>query len=231
MVSAIIVAAGNSVRMGGKARKQYLDLDGIPILARTIMAFNACSEIDQIHIVIPESDIRFCKQNILSCIRMQKPVMMVAGGKERQHSVYNGLLAIKDKTSLVVIHDGVRPFISSQDISVCIEGAKQFGACIMGVPVQETLKKSIPEEYYIEKTIDRKGVWLAQTPQAFSYELIVNAHRAAIKDGFIGTDDALLLERIGRPVRIVKGNKFNIKITTPDDLLFAEVLCKMGRSG
>lgn len=228
MVSAIIVAGGNGVRMGGDVRKQYLYLNGIPILARTAMVFNACNEIHRIFIVVPQADIDFCSLNIITRIQMQKPVMMVPGGKERCHSVYNGLSAMDNDTSVVVVHDGVRPFISASDISECIAGAKQFGACIMGVPVHETLKKTFPGEFRIEKTIDRQDVWFALTPQAFSYELLLDAHRAAIKDGVSATDDALLVERMGQPVRVITGKKFNIKITTPEDLLFAEILCKIG---
>jgi 2-C-methyl-D-erythritol 4-phosphate cytidylyltransferase len=231
MVSAVIVAGGRSVRMGGKVKKQYLDLSGIPVLARTLMVFHACPGIDRIIIVIPEEDIPFCKKNILSRIQEKTPARIVAGGKERQQSVYKGLIAVEDKTSIVVIHDGVRPFITPEDISLCSEGARHFGACIMAVPVQETLKKTVPGKAYIEKTLDRKDTWLAQTPQAFSYPLILNAHETAVIEEFEGTDDASLVERIGQPVKIVSGSRFNIKITTPDDLVLGETLCKIGIPG
>ncbi|MFO7963609.1 MAG: 2-C-methyl-D-erythritol 4-phosphate cytidylyltransferase [Desulfobacterales bacterium] len=225
---AIIVAGGSSVRMGKDIRKPYLHLDGIPILARTIAAFNSCNDIDGIYVVVPEGDMPFCRRNILSRIRMKKPIDMVGGGRERQQSVYHALAVIEDRSSLIVVHDGVRPFITPNGISRCIAGAEPTGACITAVPVQETLKRiQFSDDSRIEKTIDRKDIWIAQTPQVFSYELILRAHASAIENGFSGTDDASLVERLGRPVRVVEGSRFNIKITTPDDLLFAEAICRM----
>jgi 2-C-methyl-D-erythritol 4-phosphate cytidylyltransferase len=223
MVSAIIVAAGKGVRMNGTVRKQYMDLAGRPILAYSLMAFDECIKIDSIFLVIPEEDIEYCQKNILSLLKLKKKVNIVYGGSERQDSVYNGLKALDDKTDMVVIHDGVRPFINSEQIIACIIGAKETGACILGMPASDTLKR-VGKSGIIEKTLARDAVWMAQTPQAFQYHLIIKAHEKAWQDGYIGTDDALLVERLGVSVKIINGSKSNIKITNREDLKLARAL-------
>ena len=223
MVSAIIVAAGKGIRMNDTTRKQYLDLAGRPILAHSVMAFDACDLIDKIFLVIPKEDIEYCRKNILPVLELKNGVDLVFGGEKRQDSVYNGLQAIDKKTDTVVIHDGVRPFIQPDELESCILGARKFGACILGIPAGDTIKH-VGKSGFIEKTLARDSIWLAQTPQAFKYELIIRAHETARRDGYTGSDDASLVERLGIGVKIIKGSKNNIKITVREDLVVAQAM-------
>jgi 2-C-methyl-D-erythritol 4-phosphate cytidylyltransferase len=156
-------------------------------------------------------------------MQLQTPVSLVAGGVERQASVYNGLTAVIPGTEYVAIHDGVRPFIQPEMIEACLDGARQTGACILGVPLTDTLKQ-VNMKGIIETTLSRHSMWRAQTPQAFSYKLIRDAHERARQKGVTGTDDAELLEKAGHPIKIINGSGFNLKITTPDDLKLAEII-------
>jgi len=223
MVSAIIVAAGKGVRMKGRMRKQYLDLSGRPVLGHSVMTFDACSLIDEIFIVVPEDEIDYCQNNIVSLLDLKTRVNLIPGGVQRQDSVYNGLQAIDKNTGTVVIHDGVRPFIHPEKLTACIFGAKDFGACILAIPASDTLKR-VNKSGVIESTLFRENIWLAQTPQAFRYGLIVKAHETARRDGYTGTDDASLVERLGKDVKIINGSKFNIKITNQEDLDLARAM-------
>ncbi|OQX21362.1 MAG: 2-C-methyl-D-erythritol 4-phosphate cytidylyltransferase [Desulfobacteraceae bacterium IS3] len=221
-VSAIIVAGGKGIRMGGAVRKQYMTLGERPVLGHTLAVFDAHEEIDKIFLVIPKDDFDFCRE-ILSSLRLQKEATLVPGGAARQDSVYNGLSAANDTGGIVLIHDGVRPFVSAEQITACISSARECGACILGIPVHDTLKQ-IKHNDYIEKTLDRETVWLAQTPQAFQYDLIRNAYKIAKKEGYTGTDDASLLERLGKKVKIISGSRYNIKITTREDMKLAKAI-------
>lgn len=223
MVSAIIVAAGQGVRMGNSIPKQYLTLGDHPILAYSLMALSVCSSVDTLYLVIPESDMDYCRHNIVRPLKLSTDIQLVSGGPQRQLSVYNGLRKIEDRQGIVVIHDGVRPFVKPEHIKKCIQGARKTGACILAVPVADTLKK-VNGSGFIDSTIERKGVWQAQTPQAFEYDLIIRAHEKARVDGFIASDDALLVERLGHKVKIVTGNRNNLKITTPEDLQIARAM-------
>jgi 2-C-methyl-D-erythritol 4-phosphate cytidylyltransferase len=226
MAYAIIVAGGNGVRMGTDTRKQYLSLANTPIIAHTLQSFDAAESIHQLILVLPKDDIDFIQKSIVSSLKLSTPFRMTAGGKTRQSSVYQGLLMVNDLNGIVAIHDGVRPFILPQEIDRCVETAKSSGACIMGIPVSETIKQ-VNTNDLIQNTIDRSNLWLAQTPQVFQYQMIRKAHDMALKEGFNGTDDAMLVERIGEQVKVLQGNRWNIKITTPDDLLLAEAFLKI----
>lgn len=223
MVSAIIVAAGQGVRMGNSIPKQYLTLGDRPILAYSLMAFSLCSSVDKLYLVIPESDVDYCRHKIVLPLKLSIDIQLVPGGPQRQLSVYNGLRKIEDRQGIVVIHDGARPFVKPEHIQMCILGARETGACILAVPVADTLKK-VNRSGLIDNTIERKGVWQAQTPQAFAYDLIIRAHEKAREDGFIASDDALLVERLDNKVKIVTGNRNNLKITTPEDLQIAQAM-------
>jgi 2-C-methyl-D-erythritol 4-phosphate cytidylyltransferase len=223
MVSAIIVAAGKGIRMNDKTRKQYLDLAGRPILAYSVMAFDACDLIDKIFLVIPKEDIEYCRKNIIPLLELKNGLDLIPGGEERQNSVYNALQAMDKKTDTVVVHDGVRPFIQPEKLESCILGARKFGACILGIPAGDTIK-CVDKSGFIEKTLERESIWLAQTPQAFKYELIKKAHETARHDGYTGSDDSLLVERLGMDVRIINGSKNNIKITVREDLVVARAM-------
>jgi len=227
MVSAIIVAAGQGSRMKGTMRKQYLDLSGRPVLAHSIMTFASCSLVDEILLVIPKEDVEYCQKRILSLLDLKNHINLVHGGDKRQDSVYNGLKAITKNTDTVVIHDGVRPFIHHKDLKECILVSKKYGACILGTPASDTLKR-VDKSEIIETTLSRENVWLAQTPQAFKYDLILKAHEAAQRDGYVGTDDASLVERMGDDVKIINSGRFNIKITKKGDLAIAKAIYDAG---
>ncbi|MBU1712995.1 MAG: 2-C-methyl-D-erythritol 4-phosphate cytidylyltransferase, partial [Proteobacteria bacterium] len=220
--------AGKGIRMKGAVRKQYIEIDGCPVLRRTLKVFDSCRTVDHIILVIPPDDFRLCIDEIISPLKIEKKTDIIAGGSERQDSVYNGLLAVNEKESTVVIHDGVRPFVSPDQIEECVKQAVLHGACILGLPASDTLK-IINGSGYIEKTMKRDAVWLAQTPQAFNYALIKKAHDCARKDGFTGTDDASLVERVGGKVKVINGSINNIKITTPEDLAIAMSIIVSGK--
>jgi 2-C-methyl-D-erythritol 4-phosphate cytidylyltransferase len=223
MVSAIIVSAGKSLRMNTSMRKQYMLLGGYPVLYHALMAMNASSAVDEMILVVPEDDVDFCSKNIIQPANLSKKIRLVSGGSKRQISVYNGLKAVDEKSRIVIIHDGVRPFIRHEQIDACIKGAEESGACILGLPVYDTLK-IVHQSCWINKTIQRDAVWLAQTPQAFQYSLIMRAHENAMAEGLTGTDDASLVEMMGQKVRIIEGTRRNIKITTKEDLEWARML-------
>lgn len=225
MVTAIIVAAGQGRRMAGDRRKQYLSLAGIPILTRTLMVFDRCEAVHQIILVVPQDDFEYCRGSILGPAGLSREIGLVPGGRRRQDSVFNGLNAIDENCSIVIIHDGVRPFVDNEQVIACIDGARESGACILGMPAHETLKQ-VDQSGYIIQTRKRDDIWLAQTPQAFRYDAILKAHERAQAEGFSATDDALLMERAGAAVKIIKGSRANIKITVKEDLEMAHWLLK-----
>lgn len=225
MASAIIVAAGSGLRMKNKIRKQYLHLSGLPILTRTLMAFAAHPRIGSIYLVVAETDFDYCRQMILTAFG-ESDISLVAGGAERQDSVYQGIEAAAD-SEIVVIHDGVRPFVTPDMITACIDEAAACGACIVAIPASDTLKR-VGADRAIEKTVPREAIWMAQTPQAFQRELIRGAYAHAFATKAVFTDDAAVVEHCGKPVRVLEGSPLNIKITTPADLEFARALLAAG---
>lgn len=218
---AIIVAAGNGVRMKTPLRKQYLLLKDRPILAHTLSVFEKCAAISRIFLVVPEKDFDFVHNNILDHCCKNKKIILVAGGKERQESVYNALGALGDDEKFVVVHDGVRPVIVPEMIEDCLLGAVEYGACIMGLAARETIKQ-VNHDHFIQKTLSRDTLWIAQTPQAFECDLLRKAHHKAKAENYHGTDDSSLVERLGIKVKMIAGSPYNIKITTPEDLFLAQ---------
>ena len=227
MNCAIIVAGGSGTRMGSHTPKQYLPLAGKPIMRHTLEVFCASSLIHSIYLVVPSSDADLCAKEIVRPLKSRKTISVVAGGDKRQDSVFNGLKAVGEGTELAVIHDGVRPFLSQQLLSRCVLGAQDHGACIAALPASETLKSGDGSGCVLG-TMDRRHVYSAQTPQVFSFKQILYAHERAYSDGFYGTDDAMLMERLGMKVKIVLGSPFNIKITTPEDLRLSEAIISSG---
>lgn len=223
---ALIVAGGRGRRMGSDLPKQYLSFNGYPILGHTIFAFLKCDAICGIALVVPAADISYCRRHILGHFENPRSIELVPGGAVRQESVYNGLAALRGKAEFVAIHDGVRPFIHPALITRCVEGARACGACMPGIPAVDTLKE-VDAAGVIEKTIDRRRIWYAQTPQAFRFDLIWEAHESARRQGIVETDDAALVERLGEPVRIISGSRLNMKITTPEDLALAPAVMKL----
>ena len=220
---ALIPAAGMGKRMGASINKQYLQLDGMPIVARTISVFEQSPFIDAIYLVIPEAEIPYCREHVIAACGFRKVVEIIPGGKERQNSVMNGLRAMRQHLAdddVVVIHDGVRPLITAELLQESIELARRSDGALVAVPAKDTIKTVC--DGIVINTPDRETLWQAQTPQSFRFGVIFNAHRSAEQDRYIGTDDASLVERMGGAVRIVRGDYRNIKITTPEDLILAE---------
>ena len=224
-VSAVVVAGGKGERMQSDIRKQYLMLDGLPILGRTLLALSEISIIDKIVLAVPETDFDFCIRQIIPLVQNRLPVELVAGGKNRQQSVFNALSVIPDTETIVAIHDGVRPFVPVPQTKTAIRFADQDGACILGLCAVDTLK-SVDRDGYITGTLSRTGVWQAQTPQVFRLRIIRQAHEYARSTGFSGTDDASLVENAGGRVRMIPGSSCNIKITQPEDLVIAMGILK-----
>lgn len=218
--AALVTAAGEGKRMGRDVPKQYLELRGIPILARTLLAFENHPLIDLIVITVPSGHEELCRTRIVTRFNLGKVKEIVAGGTTRQASVYNGLLRL-GKADMVAIHDGVRPLVTADVITETFKAAEVSGAALACAPVSDTIKKK--KGTHLE-TIPRAHLWLAHTPQTFRTDLILQAHKKALEDGFDGTDDAALVERLGHPVTIVEDSADNIKITTSEDLDLAEML-------
>lgn len=219
--SVVIAAAGSGSRMGMNKNKQFLDIAGKPVLARTIQAFENCKLVDEIIIIAAEPEVEYCNKNIVEKYRLRKVKSVICGGEFRQQSVYNGLMQVSSDCDIVLIHDGARPFIDCKSICECIKAAEEAGAACIAVPVKDTIKR-VDDEGFVEGTLDRRCLWAMQTPQAFQYNLIIEAHRNAMIEGYVGTDDAVLVERIGHRVKLVTGSYYNIKITTKEDLAIAE---------
>lgn len=225
-IAAIITAAGVGRRMGAARPKQFLSVSGLPILVRTLMRLAECEEIDTFIITTDEAWIDETK-TVIKNSGFDKPFQVIAGGKERQDSVSNGLKALSDKTEIVLIHDAVRPFIKKDLIIASIDLAKTHGGAIVAVPVKDTIKSV--DGSVIEKTVERRKLWAAQTPQTFRYAELMSAFQKAFSDNYYGTDDASIFERTGKSIRIIEGDYTNIKITTPEDLKVAEVFAGGGK--
>lgn len=224
MITALIVAAGQGVRMGGTRRKQYMTIGGRTILELTLKAFDLSPSITNTVLVVPEEEIVFCQEHIVAAADLVKETVLVPGGVRRQDSVYNGLQAVKEEQgAIVLIHDGVRPFVTTAIIEACITGARTWGACIPALEVTDTLKQ-VSSAGVVETTVSRDALRAVQTPQAFNLGVIKEAHTRALQSGWEGTDDANLVERMGLDVHIVPGDVDNIKITAPGDLQRAEIL-------
>ena len=192
---AIIVAGGSGKRIEGNLPKQFLMLGDKPILAHTIEKFEKCDLVDEIILVVPEDHLDYCSQEIVERYSFDKIRRIICGGKERQDSVYIGLKACYDSTSIVSIHDGVRPFITPEIVTGSIKLCQQKKAVIVAVPAKDTIKRV--ECGLVTATLDRRELWLVQTPQVFEYKLILEAHKKAREENFVGTDDSVLVERMG----------------------------------
>jgi len=226
-VVALIPAAGRGRRMGGKKPKVFLPLGGIPLLILTLQKFEACPQVDEILPLVPAGEIDFATE-ILRPYGLKKVPRILSGGAERQDTVYSGLKAIEGDTDFVIIHDGARPFVSPELIERSLSETLRWKAVVVAVPAGDTLKE-VSAEGRVLRTIDRSDLWIAQTPQSFEYGLIVQAHEKARKEGFLGTDDAALVEKLGIPVKVIEGSRFNLKITTPEDLILGEALLKYSK--
>ncbi len=230
MITAIIAAAGLGTRMGHQVPKTYLPLAGKPILAHTLKLFETMPEIREVTVVVHPEDLDYCQENVIARYNFKKVLRLVPGGKERQDSVYHALKALKneDELEIVLVHDGVRPFVTQDQIRQVIEAARRHGGAILGLPAQDTLK-TVDAEGRVRQTLERKDIWQIQTPQAFQAPLLWRAFTEAYSRNFYGTDEASLLEGIHQEVVVVPGSPFNLKITTPEDLLLAEAILSLQR--
>ena len=224
--TAIVLAAGQGKRMHSKIQKQFLEIQGYPVLYYSLRCFQESPLIQDIILVTGEDALSYCKEEIVKKYGFTKVSNVIAGGKERYDSVYAGLCACKD-CRYVLIHDGARPFITEEIIERGLEKAKETGACVVGMPSKDTIKLS-DAEGYVKETPDRKCVWTIQTPQIFSYALIREAHDSIRKKDMSKiTDDAMVIEQeTGVMVALAEGSYQNIKITTPEDLYIAEAFLR-----
>ncbi|MGQ9647658.1 MAG: 2-C-methyl-D-erythritol 4-phosphate cytidylyltransferase [Thermodesulfobacteriota bacterium] len=225
-VDAIIVSAGKGQRFMERKKKQFYLLADRPLLAHTLDQFEACPLIRSVLLVASEEDMDYTLKEIVEKYHYRKIAQIIPGGKRRQDSVKNGLDALAESAEIVMIHDGVRPFVTRAMIEDSIHLAIRFGAVVVAMPVKDTIKMSNPDGTVL-RTLDRESLWQTQTPQTFQAKLIREAYAKATQDGFVGTDDASLVERLGGKVHILPGSYTNIKITTPEDLMLAHLLLKM----
>lgn len=223
--AAIIVAAGKGSRMHSDIPKQYLLLQGMPVLCHSVRAFQKAGA-DQIIVVVAPGEVEHCRAEILEPYDLDD-VTLVEGGKERHDSVYNGLLAA-DGCDYVWIHDGARPLVDQATIMRTLDTALELGACVAAMPVKDTIKVA-DKAGFVAETPERSTLWQVQTPQTFAYDLIRQAHelRQSQEISVPITDDGMLVEQfMGRPVKLVEGSYWNLKITTAEDLIIAEALLK-----
>lgn len=225
---AIVPSAGMGRRMG-TVKKTAIPISGVPVLAHTLRAFEEAATVDSVVLVVPAEDIDRCREEVVSPYGLKKVTRIVAGGEERQHSVANGIRAAGRDWDIIVVHDGARPLVTPEIIDATVEEAARFGAALAAVPVKDTIK--VVSEGAVKKTLPREELWSVQTPQAFSLEILEAAHEKAAEDGFLGTDESSLAERLGVQVRIIMGSYENIKITTVEDITIAECILRGRSSG
>ncbi len=220
-VVAVVPAAGRGHRMGTQTPKQYLMLGGLPLLVHSLRVLEASDAISAVVLATPQADLDYCRQDIVGRYGFKKVRQVVAGGAERQDSVRLGLAAAGSEAEIVLVHDAVRPFLTTSMIAEVVDAAAKHGAAIVAIPMRDTVKRA-GLDGLIEETVDRKPLWLAQTPQAFKRTLLEEAHAIALRDGFRATDDSQLIEHLGHRVAIVEGSTDNIKVTRPEDLAMGE---------
>lgn len=225
MTYAIVPAGGLGARMGSRRPKQYLRLGRAPILVATLRALGRARGLDGIVVAVPEAHVEATRR-LLAGLRVPKILDVVAGGVDRQESVWRALQRVPESARWIVVHDAVRPFITGTLVEQVRVAAAQ-GAATCGVPVRETVKRV--KDGSVEATVERQGLWLTQTPQAFARDLLWEAHEKARRDGFAGTDDAVLVERLGVTVAMIPGLAQNLKITTPEDLRTARAWARPRR--
>ena len=228
-VVAIIPAAGEGQRMGGTVAKQFLSLQGIPVLAHTLGVFDMSPDVDGVVLVVAPRQRQALKDSVLGPYPCRKLLGVVDGGSERQESVARGLETVPGDCELVVVHDGVRPLVRVDLLAAVLEAAKHHGAALAAIPAGDTVKRA--REAVVVETLERETIWLAQTPQAFQANLLRLAYEKASRDKMLVTDDAALVESLGVPVHLVPGSPENIKVTTPTDLVVAEAILAKREQG
>ncbi|HDS08710.1 MAG TPA: 2-C-methyl-D-erythritol 4-phosphate cytidylyltransferase [Firmicutes bacterium] len=225
--AAIILSAGSSTRFGREVEKQYLSINGKPILMYSVDIFEQVSEINEYYIVAKNEKFDFITRDIISRYRVKKFRGMIEGGNLRCNSVMNALhhLTANSKSEFVLIHDSARPLITIGFVGEIISGVKEFGGCIPGLPVTDTIKETDSSEL-IKATPDRTRLFAVQTPQGFRLKELYRAYLKGMTEGFEGTDDAAYFERIGEKVKVIKGLYSNLKITYPADIELAKIFLR-----
>ncbi|OEH93164.1 2-C-methyl-D-erythritol 4-phosphate cytidylyltransferase [Bacillus solimangrovi] len=216
----VIPAAGQGKRMKAGRNKQMIDLLGKPVIVHTLEVFQH-DPMCRLIVIVAQAEEVDLMQKLIERYQFSKVAHIVEGGKERQHSVYSGLKVLTGE-GIVLIHDGARPFIPHKIIHELVSQTEQVHAAVVAVPVKDTIKQAF--NGLVQNTVERSSLWAVQTPQAFRLSLIKTAHEQAEQEGYLGTDDASLIERIGKEVAIVTGTYENIKLTTPEDLLVAKAI-------
>lgn len=229
-VYAVIPAAGAGTRIGGATPKQFLPLQDKPVLAHTLQRFDGSTDVDEIAVAVPEQMI-VETEALVSRYRLHKVSKVVSGGEKRQDSVYNVLRRLSfQQSDIVLVHDGVRPFVRTQQISKLVEACRSSDAAVLAVQPKDTLRRSNGGGFF-DQILDRTAVWLIQTPQAFNAILLVKAFEKAIREKFYSTDEAALVERLGTKIKIVEGSYDNIKITTMEDLELGKLILQRWEQG
>ncbi len=216
--------------MGSSVPKQFLAIGGLPLVVHSLRVLQAAPSIDAIVLAVPQADIAYCRSDIVKAHGFSKVTKVVAGGAERQDSVRLALAAVGSEAEIVLVHDAVRPFLTVQMVEHVVKAARATGAAIIALPMRDTVKH-VGADHAIERTVDRTPLWLAQTPQAFKREWLQEAHQKAQTEGIAATDDAYLLEWMGRPVTVVEGSGENIKVTRPEDLVIGEAILASRQAG
>jgi len=216
-VHVVIPAAGSGTRLGGGTPKQFLSLGDKPILVHTIQRFESSPEVDEIFLAVPEESIAEAEQ-MVTRYRLNKVSKIVSGGEKRQDSVYNLLKRLNAGAGdLVLVHDGVRPFVHTRQIAELVAACRDYDAAVLAVQPKDTMRRSNGGGFF-DQTVDRTALWMIQTPQAFKCSVLLKAFEQAMKERFYATDEAGLVERMGTKIRIIEGSYDNIKITTKEDL-------------
>jgi 2-C-methyl-D-erythritol 4-phosphate cytidylyltransferase len=224
----LIVAAGKGQRMGGRVKKQFISLGGMPLLLYTLKAFEEFKKIEHIYLVLDEGDFEYCKGEIIQKYGIKKVVQIVSGGHRRQDSVWNGLKAMEGHCDMVIVHDGVRPFVSPGTLKRLMAAMKDHQAVVTAIPTRDTIKR-VDGAGNVVDTLQRDVLFQIQTPQGFRYDVIKEAYERALREGAEGTDDAYFVERMGIQVKVIEGSSFNIKITTPEDIALANWILRAGK--
>lgn len=209
--------------MGTNTPKQFLGLGGVPLLVHSLRVFETSQVVTEVILAVPTREREYCRDEIVARFQFSKVRRIVAGGTQRQDSVRHALAEVDPDADLVLVHDAVRPFLTEEMIARVTDAADRHGGAIIAIPSRDTLKQ-VGADRVIERTIDRAPLWQAQTPQAFRRSILQKAHDHAMINGYVGTDDADLVERIGMPVVVVEGSGDNIKITRPEDLIIGEAI-------
>jgi 2-C-methyl-D-erythritol 4-phosphate cytidylyltransferase len=215
--------------MGEKLPKQYLMVGGVPLLVYSLRVLEAVEAITEIIVAVPEADLDYCREDIVTSFGMKKVSQVVAGGRRRQDSVRHAISAIAHSYDFVLVHDAARPFVTVPIVNHALETAYRVGGAVVAIPMPDTVKR-VDATGLIQETLRREPLWLIQTPQVFRFSWLLEAHQSAEENNLEVTDDAALIEQLGYPVSVVQGSSTNIKITRPEDLQLGEAILASRKS-